>query len=421
MTRIGVLLAALIVSLTARAQVRSISDLLATAGSDPGVTQFQALLGTASGLRMHDPLVRQVALRIGFNGNALGDSLLGYFRNEDAYRLQVGFNSFQERNRQKDIKNARVGLLNAEYGLIQQQAASRRIVALTAWLYTLPALEACRKLDTFLVREQAILREMLTSGVGDVKVSKVLDAEEDKSRNDRDIASLESSVASARQSLVQLTGDFAGIDQSDLATVEDISLWLAEIKTALPATHPAVTAKNARIALESANLDYISSQNRRFVNNLSVGYQYPLFVETRNRFNPQNNFSFRIELLAPLPANNRFKRADALLDLREAQYEAAMTLESVSISAEYQLASVENLIREYNAITDRIENGLIGKMLGNRTLHASISPLDMVELEIALQKMEVARAELLADIGKEYAELLGLTGVQEAKYLLKKR
>lgn len=421
MTRIGVLLAALIVSLTARAQVRSISDLLATAGSDPGVTQFQSLLGTASGLRMHDPLVRQVALRIGFNGNALGDSLLGYFRNEDAYRLQVGFNSFQERNRQKDIKNARVGLLNAEYGLIQQQAASRRIAALTAWLYTLPALEACRKLDTFLVREQAILREMLTSGVGDVKVSKVLDAEEDKSRNDRDIASLESSVASARQSLVQLTGDFAGIDQSDLATVEDISLWLAEIKTALPATHPAVTAKNARIALESANLDYISSQNRRFVNNLSVGYQYPLFVETRNRFNPQNNFSFRIELLAPLPANNRFKRADALLDLREAQYEAAMTLESVSISAEYQLASVENLIREYNAITDRIENGLIGKMLGNRTLHASISPLDMVELEIALQKMEVARAELLADIGKEYAELLGLTGVQEAKYLLKRR
>ena len=74
MTRIGLLLAALIVSLTARAQVRSISDLLATAGSDPGVTQFQSLLGTASGLRMHDPLVRQVALRIGFNGNSMGDS-----------------------------------------------------------------------------------------------------------------------------------------------------------------------------------------------------------------------------------------------------------------------------------------------------------------------------------------------------------
>jgi hypothetical protein len=115
------------VSLTARAQVRSIPDLLLPTGSDPGVTQFQSLLGTASGLRMHDPLVRQVALRIGFNGNSLGDSLLGYIRNEDAYRLQVGFNSLQERNRQKDIKNAGVGLLNAEYGWIQQQRPRQRL------------------------------------------------------------------------------------------------------------------------------------------------------------------------------------------------------------------------------------------------------------------------------------------------------
>ena len=421
MIRTGLLLAVWMVSLTARAQVRSIPDLLATAGSDPGVTQFQSLLGTASGLRMHDPLVRQVALRIGFNGNSLGDSLLGYIRNEDAYRLQVGFNSLQERNRQKDIRNARVGLLNAEYGWIQQQAAAQRFTALSSWLFTLPALEACRKLDTFLVREQAILREMLSSGVGEVKISKVLGAEEDKNRIDREIAELESRVASSRQNLVQLTGEFTSIDRSDLAAVEDLTRWLSEIKSLLPAAHPAVTARNARISLESANLDYISSQNRRFVNNLSVGYQYPLFVETPNKFNPQNNFSFRIELLAPLPANNRFKRADALLDLREAQYEASMTLESTRLSVESQLTKVENLIREYNAITDRIENGLIGTMLGNRALHGSISPLDMVELEIARQKMEVARAEILAEIGKAYAELIAYAGVPEAKYLLKKR
>lgn len=421
MIRNGLLLAVLLASLTAKAQVRSISDLLATASTDPGVTQYQSLLNTASGLRMHDPLVRQVALRIGFNGNSLGDTLLGYIRNEDAYRLQVGFNSFQERNRQKDIKDARVGLLTAEYRLIQQQAASQRLAALSFWLYTLPALEACRKLDTFLVREHAILREMLSSGVGDVKVTKVLDAEEDKNRNDGAIAELESRVASTRQNLVQLTGEFTGIDRSDLATVDDISLWLAEIKAFMPAIHPEVTARNARISLESANLDYISSQNRRFVNNLSVGYQYPLFVETPKRFNPQNNISFRIELLAPLPANNRFKRADALLDLREAQYEAAMTLEKTRKYAESQLTRVENLIREYNAVADRIRNGLIGKMLGNRALYGSITPLDMVELEIAQQKLEVDRAELIAEIGKEYAELLRCTGMAEVKYLLKKR
>lgn len=421
MIRIGLLFAIILASLTAVAQVRSISDLLATAGSDPGVTQFQPLLSTATSLRMHDPLVRNVALRIGFNGNSLGDSLLGYIRNEDAYRLQVGFNSLQERNRQKDINSARIGLLQAEYNLIQQQAASQRFVAVSLWLYTLPALEACRKLDTLLVREQNILREMLQSGVGEVKVSKVLGTEEDKNRNDRDIARLESRAASARQYLTLLTGDFTRIDNTDLATVEDIGLWLAELKMSLPASHPAVTTKNARIALESANLEYISAQNRRFVNNLSVGYQYPLFVETPKNFNPQNNFSFRIELLAPLPANNRFKRADALLDLREAQYEAAVALETTRSSVQNQLTKVENLLREYNSMTDRIENGLIKKMLGNQNLHGSISPLDMIELEIALQKQEAARAEILAEIGKEYGELIITTGTSDAKYLMKRR
>ena len=421
MIRKGLLIAVMLVSLTAGAQVRSVAELLATAGSDPEVTQYQSLINTASGLRMHDPLVKQVALRIGFNGNTLSDSLFGYFRNEDAYRFQIGFNSLQERNRQKDIKSARVGLLSAEYKILEQAAVGIRLTALASWLYTLSSRDACLKLDTLLAREHAILREMLISGAGDVKVSKVLDAEEDRNRNSRTIAALQSEIAEARQTVVQLTGEFTEVDMSDLASVEDIRTFLPEIRVSMPSVHPEVAARNARIALESANMDYISSQNRRFVNNLSVGYQYPLFVETPKRFNPQNNISFRIELLAPLPSNNRFKRADALLDLKEAQYEAAMSLEATNRLAVSQFTVVENLLAEYDAVSDRIENGLIRKMLENRALYGSISPLDMVELEIAQQKLMVARAEIIAGIGKEYSKLIGYTGISEAKYLLKRR
>jgi len=113
----------------------------------------------------------------------------------------------------------------------------------------------------------------------------------------------------------------------------------------------------------------------------------------------------------PLPANNRFKKSKALLDLQDARNDAAWAREETRRDLAQQLVRLNNLFREYDAVQDRIDNSLIRKMLDNQALRAQILPLEIAELEIAQQKLFVSQASLLADIAEEYVHLLELAGV----------
>ncbi|MFN4254158.1 MAG: hypothetical protein ACK4Q5_04045 [Saprospiraceae bacterium] len=394
------------------AQILKTTDVLATAASDTRLAQNRALENTAQGLKMHDPFLRQIAVRLGINGSALGDTIYGYLRNEDTYQLQFGFNSLHERRRQRQVKTARVAAIAAEGRLLAHEALADRYEALAGYFFVEPKLAACRRLDTLLEKEHRILREMLSTGALDVKVSKVLDAEEDRNRNRLAMQELENTRTLHRNRLRQFVGDFSELDRSDLATLADLQANIATLKTAplAAAGHPLLDLKNAETQLENANLNYVAAQNRQLFNNFNVGYQRPLFLERPKNFNTFNNFYLRVGLTVPLPANNRFKKADALLDLREAQNEAAWEQENTQTELENQFVLLENLFREHALAQDRLDNSLIRKMLDNPTLLAQITPLEIVELEIAQQKLAISQAGLLLDIAVEYVELLKIAG-----------
>lgn len=393
------------------AQVRSTSDVLATAGQDTRRQQNLALQNTAQGLKMHDPLLRQIALRLGINGSALGDTIYGYLRNEDTYQLQVAFNSLQERRRQRQVKTAEVAALGAEGLFLQQEALIDRYEALAGYLFLEPHLAACLRLDSLLEKEHQILREMLASGVLDVKIAKVVNVEEDLNRNRLTLQDLDNTLALHKNRLQQYAGAFTDIDRSGLITLSEIRARAAMLKTTAPDQQPLFVLKDAEVALEQANLQYINAQNKQIFNNISVGYQNPLYLDRPNRFNTFNNFNLRAGFTVPLPANNRYKKSKAVLDLRDAQHDAAWAREATRKDLEQQWLRLDNLFRAYDTAQDRIDNSLIRKMLDNRELRAQITPLDIVELEIAQQKLLVSQAALLADIAEEYVLLLELAGV----------
>jgi hypothetical protein len=392
------------------AQVIKIADVLATAETETRIQQNQSLLNTAQGLKMHDPLLREVGVRLGTNGSAQGDTIYGYLRNEDTYQLQVGFNSLRERRRQRQIKTARVGVISAEGRLLRQEALVERYEALAGYLFVEPRRAACRRLDSLLEKEHLILREMLTSGVLDVKVTKVLDVEEDLNRNRLSLQELDNALRLHKNRLQQYTGNFSDIDRSDLVTLTDIRANVAALKMAPSANNPLFDAKDADVELEKANLSYISSQNRQVFNNFAIGYQRPLYLERPKRFNTLNNFYIRATFNLPLPANNRYKKADAMLDLQEARNEAGWTREETLGDLEQQFVRLDNLFREYDVARERLDNSLIRKMLDNPTLRTQITPLEIIELEIAQQKLRVSQAGLLSDIAAEYVRLLELSG-----------
>ena len=119
---------------SSEAQVISLEEVLGTAIEDQNVIRYQSIRDMASDLKMHDPLVKEIALRIGFNGSVLGDTIYGYLRNEDDLRLQVSFNALGVRQKQKQVKSARLQTLTTRQGVLTHSALTDRYEALSEYV-----------------------------------------------------------------------------------------------------------------------------------------------------------------------------------------------------------------------------------------------------------------------------------------------
>ncbi|MBK8748960.1 MAG: hypothetical protein IPM04_14315 [Saprospiraceae bacterium] len=106
-------------------------------------------------------MVKEIALRIGFNGSVLGDTIYGYLRNEDDLRLQVSFNALGVRQKQKEVKSARLQTLTTRQGVLTHSALTDRYEALSEYVYTIPTLDGLKHLDTLLYLEHDIIKSML--------------------------------------------------------------------------------------------------------------------------------------------------------------------------------------------------------------------------------------------------------------------
>jgi hypothetical protein len=392
------------------AQVLTPSDVLSTADRDLRLSQNQGLQTLAQRLKMQDPLLRQIQFRLGINGNALGDTIYGYFRNEDTYQVQLRFNSLLERQRQRQIKYAEVAVIAAESRVLRQKALAERLEALAAYLFLEEKIEAGRRLDSLLEKEHQILREMLASDVFEVKISKVLDLEEDRNRSRLALKSLENEQKLKKSKLVQLVGPFDRIEQSGLADVAALQAQFLTLKNQPPA-HPVFALKSAEAESEKAQLRLTDAENRQIFNHFQAGYQRPIYLEERpKRFNPANNISLRVGLTVPLPANNRFKKASAILDLRDAQNDADWAREEMQNDFDIQCARLEHLFLEHALVREQRENGLVQKWLENPSLQAQVTPLERVEMEIAQQKLAFQQSDLAAEIAVEWVRLLDISG-----------
>lgn len=395
---------------SSEAQVISIEDVLGTAKDDQNVLRYQSIRDLASDLKMHDPLVKEIALRIGFNGSVLGDTIYGYLRNEDDLRLQVSFNDFAVRQKQKQVKSARLQTLTTGHAVVSHAALVDRYEVVSKYVYTLPELEGLKRLDSLLYHEHEIIKRMLATGILEVKVSRILDVEEDRNRVMLDINEAEDRLRRAKLDIEKYSGSFSSISMEQLASIEDLRQLFFFLKTSGYVSHPTHLALSAEIQLDSAAFGYSAAQNRQILDYVSLGYQNPLYLDRPNRFNTVNNFAFRLGLLVPITANNRYRKADALLDLKESQAKADDAREERDLSWQGQIAILEGLYSEYDLAGDRLDNSLIRQMLSNPALLAHITPLEFVELEIAQQKLALHQLELAQDIASAYVKLLSISG-----------
>ncbi|HQW25754.1 MAG TPA: hypothetical protein PLV75_07335, partial [Saprospiraceae bacterium] len=229
---------ALISGWSSEAQEISLEEVLGTAIEDQNVLRYQSIRDIASDLKMHDPLVKEIALRIGFNGSVLGDTIYGYLRNEDDLRLQVSFNAFAVRQKQKQVKSARLQTLTTRQVVLTHSALIDRYEALSEYVYTIPALDGLKHLDTLLYLEHDIIKSMLATGILEVKVSRILDVEEDRNRVMLDINETEEKLRRAKLDIEKYAGTFSSINMEQLATIEDLRQLFIFLKTSGYVEHP---------------------------------------------------------------------------------------------------------------------------------------------------------------------------------------
>jgi hypothetical protein len=396
------------------AQKITTKTVLSSALKDERLKSNQQLTTLAQGLKFHLPIIKEVQLRLGINGNVSDDTIYGYIRNEDNYGLQLSTNSFREIRQQKLFKQAQVNVYQSENRVLVQQALTERYQSLVAYIFAQKTQKERLKLDSLLTKKHAILRQMMESGL-DVKVKEVMDTEGDKNAVQQSLLSLENDLYLSQSKLKMFASDQAivAIDDADLISITQLTEVLNTQKL-LPSNHPLFNNREAKTQLATADLNYINAQNRQIFNMLRLGYNSPLYLERPKKFNIENNFSVRVGLNLPIVGNNNFKRSRALLEERETKIEAEVLRQQNMQSIDFQYVKLENLLKSYKLCQQQIEQSLIKKMLTNDKLAIQMTPLEIVELQLTQQKMAVRAVELAHDITSDYVKFLELTGAMSA-------
>jgi hypothetical protein len=398
------------------AQKLKTKDILSSLVQDERLQYGQQISQFAKGLKYDMPIIKKVEARFGINGNANGDTIYGNIRNEDFYGLVLSTNSLREIKKQKDYKTAQVNALESETRVTLQQALFDRYLTLVTLNFTQDLVAKRQSLTILLDKKHAVLSDMLDKGL-DIRIKDVLDTENDKNTVQLAVSDLENTVQLQSNKIKQylLSDALPSLDYSDFIVISKISEVINAQKMT-QSLNPIIDYRNAQNKLAAANFEVEMAQNRQIFSFVQVAYQNPILeLETPNKQKSVNNFSVRFGLTVPIPGNNNFKKSETALQLRDAQNDYQLTIKTNQKAIDIQYVKVENLLKQYQICTDRIEQSLIKKMLKNDKLLAQITPLEILELQITQHKLELRAIEIAQEITSEYIRFLDLTGALSAK------
>lgn len=379
---------------------------LADALQAPEVQNAQALHTWSQQLNYRVPLFKEVQLRLGINGSALGDTIFGYLRNEDVYGLQFSTNSLRERRTQRAVGVAQTAVLAATEQTTRLEVLTDRYRALTDAYFAQIFLKNYTLLDSLLRQRRQLYRHALQMGL-QVRVKDVVDAEADLEALQGTLGDWETKRQTALVR-AQLPPD-AHLDTTQWVTP---TIWAARIEAvhAQPISAPDLEERLAKMRLAASELAYINSQNKQIFNLFRVGYDYPLYLQRPNKFNTFNNFSMRLALNIPLPANNRYKQARALLDLREAETNAATAQIDHAHRLREAYARWLGHWRAWERQTQQNRESLLPTLLQSPALLAQLTPEEILDLHLRRQRTALLLLEQRYALHRAGLDYLALTG-----------
>jgi hypothetical protein len=403
---------------TTDAQNISTTIILASATDDRRVQHNLQITDFAKTLNYTLPYLKKVEGRIGINGSALRDTIFGGLRNEDYYGISISPNSLLERKQQFAMKEAQVSVYAAENRVLLQQALLERYQLLATIYFGEKLLVERGKLVPILQKKHETVRAMIEQGV-DIKIKDVMDTENDRNYLFLALIEIENNLALQLKKTKQFVGTAnTNIDFSTIIDIPKIAETVQLLKASGLIENPLLHYKKIQQDFAVAKYNIENAQNRQIFEFAQIGYQHPIAVEVLpKRINISNNFSLRFGVQLPILGNSNKKRAEALLQQREAENSFSTTALLNERAIELQYVKVENLIKQHRACTEKAEQSLFKKLLTNQKLMAQITVLEIVEVQISQLKLEIRCVEIAQDLMNEYIRLLDLTGAMSARPL----
>ncbi len=396
------------------AQKISVESILASAEYDDRVAGSKQNMTFAAGLNYRLPILKKVDLRLGINGNLTNDTLDGKWRNEDFYALSISTNNFREMRLQRALKPAQINIYTNEKQVFLQQVLLERYQSILSIFYGQKLYEERSRLKKLLSEKENIVRLSLEQGV-DIRFKDIMDTENDKNALASALLEYENNIFFQEQRIRQYVkiadSQEVVIDFDAFISTDQIEKEVTTLKINKAFTHPLFALRDAQTAYSTAEYLLEKAQNKQFFTFFQVAYNPLAYspIESK-KFKALNDVNFRLGLTIPLPANNNLKKSKTALQQKEDEQIAILARQSQAKIVDIQYIKVENILKSLRLNDKNAKESLIKKMLDNAKLLAQITPIEVLDLNIAQRKLELRSIEISADLTNEYLRLLDMTG-----------
>ena len=378
----------------------AMKDVLASARKDDRFVYNQKTLTLLKGMDYRLPLLQKLDLRYGTDD---------YGVNRSQYGLGFSFNTFSQMRNQLAIKNAQMGIYEAQNDYLMQQAILDRYVTLTDIYFSNQLLDKFKTLETLLNLKNATQREMLQRGL-DVRIKDIVDNENDKNSLQLSMSNLESNLANNYQKVKQFLGrqNDLDIDFKGVIAVKQVENIVNDVKKKIDLQMPELKLRKSQIGLANAELNLENAMNREYFSSFQLGF------EQKPKTNLFENPFFRLGFNVPLLGNSRLKRNELTLDILEAEDRFNLTFLTAQKEIKLQIVSIENLLKKYSLFYDKNEKSIIKNILNNKKLTAELNASDLLDLKILQQKGDIEIVKIANDLTHQYVALLDKVGLLTA-------
>ncbi len=388
------------------------NEFLKTSFEDIQVRNYDKIIESVKAIKFNQPWLKSVNARVGITGAALGDTIYGYLRNEDNYALFIEPNSIVETRWQKRVKSSKIQLYQAEQSQLLENAIHKRYDALLDYYWT--------SIWQDFISQRDSLNNLKISWIQQgIALSQNLDID-DVLRADREKSELELKKEKLRsQELenkleIQNLSTLGNIIKPTIADFIDLKIIENNITKEKFSANQILSIdqklSESKINYLTSKANYINSQNRKIFNDLRLSYDDPLYLTRPKQFNTFNNFSLRVGLNLPIPANNRFRKAETQLDIIEER----LDLEKQKTDKEIIIATLSkelnSYIGEYKNFVIVLDNGMVNKLINNPQTKTLVSPVEWIDLKLRSNEYEEKKLKLEEQIYRKYFELLKVQG-----------